>query len=72
MTTIEKENKRKIVEKFHEIHEDLKAEYEGKPVAKGIRRFNEGDKFREDQKCTLCSHNLTKRCIWRLGTVQQA
>jgi hypothetical protein len=53
MTSIEKTNKKKIVEKFHEIHDDLKAEFEGKPVAKGIRRFNEGDKFREDQKCSL-------------------
>jgi len=53
MTSIEKTNKKKIVEKFHEIHDDLKAEFEGKPVPKGIRRFNEGDKFREDQKCSL-------------------
>lgn len=51
MTSIEKENKRKIVEKFHEIHIDLKADFDGKAPPQGVRKFKEGDNFRQDQQC---------------------
>ena len=51
MTSIEKENKKKIIEKFHEIYLDLRADFEGKAPPSGVRKYKDGDNFRQDQEC---------------------